>query len=448
MFTKIVDALYGIFHLEFFHFFLTPFCISSRLKSIHIAFFGCVRIELHGRNFRPLVWVWRPFHRCFVGLRRGWDTKSDDIIDVFITFLLLSYSTVLHQSVLIIGDIDDALITIDASDKRSITLIPSVDRSLTFKDAHYYFFIAPSLIMFLVFNLLPPLLLILYPMKAFQSCLSKCHLNSITLKVFVEKVQGCYRNGLDGGRDMRSFSGLYFLLQFFILIVESFAKASDMFPPLFLAEVIFSVTALAIALVKPYKKTYMACLDALILLITLPFCPLLAISLEKQRFPILQVLLCIPIIVFVLVLLQRKTLHIQQIVKLRCKNFNHSTPFEPPDNNSSQPLILPTSTVLSYIIYYPCQLYKIPFSFGSYVVLIFLSATLLVAIARPYKECYMNGFDILLLGQLTFMSKMLTDDYFDGMGTQIFIGNLIPVFTLVICLLYGKILKGYKVIFN
>ena len=359
MFTKIVDALYGIFHLEFFHFFLTPgpFCMSSRLKSIHIALFGCISIihplllifitwlcvELHGRNFRPLVWLWRPFHRCFVRLRRGWDTKSD-IIDVFITFLLLSYSTVLHQSVLILGN--DALITIDASGKRSIMLIPSIDRSLTFKNVHYYFFMAPSLIMFLIFNLLPPLLLILYPMKAFQSCLSKCHLNSITLKIFVEKVQGCYRNGLDGGRDMRSFSGLYFLLQFFILIVESFAKATDMFPPLFLTGVIFSITALTIALVKPYKKTYMACLDTLILLnlSVLSF----IVSLGKQKFPILQVLLCIPIIIFVLVLLQRKALRILQIVKLRCKKFNDSTPFEPPDNNSSRPLILPTSTVLSY----------------------------------------------------------------------------------------------------
>ena len=94
--------------------------------------------------------------------------------------------------------------------------------------------------------------------------------------------------------------------------------------------------------------------------------------------------------------------------------------------------------------YYPCQLYKIPFSFGSYIVLIFLSATQLIAIAMPYKESYMNVFDTILLGQLTFMSKMLTDDYFDGMGTQIFIGNLVPVFALVVSLLYGKVFKGYK----
>ena len=94
--------------------------------------------------------------------------------------------------------------------------------------------------------------------------------------------------------------------------------------------------------------------------------------------------------------------------------------------------------------YYPCKFYQIPFSFGSYLVLIFLSATLLIAIARPYKESYMNVFDILLLGQLTFMSKMLTDDYYDGMGTHIFVLNLIPAFALVTCLLYVKVFQAYK----
>ena len=95
-------------------------------------------------------------------------------------------------------------------------------------------------------------------------------------------------------------------------------------------------------------------------------------------------------------------------------------------------------------LYYPCELYKIPFSFGSYLVLIFLSATLLIAIARPYKATYMNVFDILILGQLTFASKMLTDDYYDGMGTHLFLINLIPALALVICLFYVKVLKVYN----
>ena len=84
---QITLTLYGIFNLDFYHFNipLQPYCVSSKLKFIHIAMFGyiiafypilliCltwVCIELHGHNFRPLVWLWRPFHRCFVRLQRG-----------------------------------------------------------------------------------------------------------------------------------------------------------------------------------------------------------------------------------------------------------------------------------------------------------------------------------------------------------------------------------------
>ena len=54
--------------------------------------YACV--ELHGHNFRPIVWLWKPFHRCCVNVRRRWDTKAS-LIDVFATFLLLSYSKLL-----------------------------------------------------------------------------------------------------------------------------------------------------------------------------------------------------------------------------------------------------------------------------------------------------------------------------------------------------------------
>ena len=99
--TKSLLTVYGVFNLDFFHYILPPFCISSQLRSIHVVFLGYISalypfllilltwfcVELHGRNFRPIVWLWRPFHRCFVQLRRGWNTKSD-LIDV----LLLSFS--------------------------------------------------------------------------------------------------------------------------------------------------------------------------------------------------------------------------------------------------------------------------------------------------------------------------------------------------------------------
>jgi hypothetical protein len=99
-----------MFNLDFFHYILPPFCISSRLRPIHVFSLGYISafypfllilltwfcVELHGRNFRPIVCLWRPFHGCFVRLRRGWNTKSD-LIDVFASFFLLSCSKILYQ---------------------------------------------------------------------------------------------------------------------------------------------------------------------------------------------------------------------------------------------------------------------------------------------------------------------------------------------------------------
>ena len=113
---KIVFTPYGLFHLDFCRYdLLPPFCASSKLKPIHIFYLGYISafypvllicltwvcVELHGRNFRPLVWLWRPFHRYFVRLRRGWDTRSD-IIDVFTTFFFLSYDKVLFQALMLV----------------------------------------------------------------------------------------------------------------------------------------------------------------------------------------------------------------------------------------------------------------------------------------------------------------------------------------------------------
>ena len=105
--TKILLTIYGMFNLDFFHYVLPPFCISNKLRPIHIFFLAYISVfypfllilltwlcvELHGRNFRPIVCLWRPFNGCFVCLSRGWNTKSD-LIDVFTSFFLLFYSKI------------------------------------------------------------------------------------------------------------------------------------------------------------------------------------------------------------------------------------------------------------------------------------------------------------------------------------------------------------------
>ena len=45
-----------------------------------------ILVELHGHGFRPVLFMWKPFHYFFVRFRREWDVQTS-IID---TFFILS----------------------------------------------------------------------------------------------------------------------------------------------------------------------------------------------------------------------------------------------------------------------------------------------------------------------------------------------------------------------
>ena len=139
-----------------------------------------------------------------------------------------------------------------------MTYVSVVDHSVDYGSLYHLAFAIPVFLISIIFNILPPLLLILYPIRAFRSCLSKCHLNFIVIHIlFLDKVYGCYRNGLDGGRDMRSFSGLYFLLGItaYFTVLLSHAMSSYLFISQWFAMVtVFFVITLAMTIAKPYRK--------------------------------------------------------------------------------------------------------------------------------------------------------------------------------------------------
>ena len=315
---KLTLSVLDIWNLRFFHYFIPPFCISSQLKPIHMTVLGYLSafypvflmfitwccIELHGRNFRPLVLLWRPFHGCFVRLRRGWDTSAD-IIDVFASFFLLSFSRMMYQGLLLLTPIDVMDYRITGELIRTNDML-SIDLSIKFASTQHLIFAVPAIIIFFVFNLLPAILLIVYPIKAFRICLAKFKLDTIALKIFVEKYQGCYRDTCDGGRDMRSFSGLYFIVRISVLIVYGIAdllKVSNNDPWL-PRGILFSVTALVIALLRPYKATYMNILDTLLLIHLAIFCHLMSsccsFIFHYHYVPSILTLLSLPIAGFVL----------------------------------------------------------------------------------------------------------------------------------------------------
>ena len=78
----------------------------------------------------------------------------------------------------------------------------------------------------LIIILLPAFLLVCYPIRLFQRFLSKLRLDNhcVFINIFVERFYSCYKDGLDGGRDMRSFAGFYFLLRYTLFLTAILSK--------------------------------------------------------------------------------------------------------------------------------------------------------------------------------------------------------------------------------
>jgi len=148
--------------------------VSRDLKNMHVLalqyvsafhpllliFLTYICVELHGYNFKPIVWLWKPFHRCCFKLRKRWNTKAS-LIDVFATFLLLSYSKLLFVSAFLFKGTE-----IFNADYELVSYVLRVDATVKFlSEEHLPFAVASCFIISVTF--LPPLLLIIYPCTIF-----------------------------------------------------------------------------------------------------------------------------------------------------------------------------------------------------------------------------------------------------------------------------------------
>ena len=273
-FIKVITSFYGIWNLDFFRYLIPPFCISPDLKLIHIfslyyisAFYPLVLIgitwtciELHSRNSKPLTWIWSRIKKFCYFKRRQADSKST-IIDVFATFFLLSYTKLLFTSLYF-------LIFIRVERNGSTFRVASgLDPATDYFSKDHAPFAVLAILILIGPVLIPVIILSFYPVRAFRSFLEKCKISGhsrAALNLFVEKFYSCYRDGLDGGKDLRSFVCLPFLLRLSVFIgvlTQTFVTYW------FFHFLIFGGASLLIAIVQPYKQTYMNTVDSLILAI-------------------------------------------------------------------------------------------------------------------------------------------------------------------------------------
>ena len=274
---EIVVSAYGILNLDFFRIVIPPFCISESLTNIHILLFDYIAavyslllvvltyicIELHDSDFKPLVWLWRPFYKCLGRFKRTWNIK-ESIIHTFATFLLLSYSKIIYVSSQLLHG------TYLYNSKGEIVgpVVFYFDPTMIFFSKEHLPFAIISVFVIVVFVVLPPLLLILYPTRIFRRCFERCGLRRrLALRIFVETFQWCYKDGTEGTRDFRSLSGLYLVLRIliqmtYIISTISIGNGSNTW---IYGAVLFTILSLLFSLARPYKSNKMNTMDSILM---------------------------------------------------------------------------------------------------------------------------------------------------------------------------------------
>ena len=264
---KSLASFTGLWNLDFFRMVYEPFCLHPNMTTIQImsleyaiAVYPLVLIiltylliKIH-EHFELVRFLWKPVAWLFTRFNDQW-RASNSLIEVFATFILLSYVKIINTSF-------DILMPVQAHNVTGNT----VGMYLYYNGSMEYFgndhlpYAVLAIFMFVTFNLVPLLLLCLYPCRCFQSCLNCCRLNSHVLRTFMDAFQGCYKFE---PYDCRYWAGFYLLLRIAVLIIFSLTQSG--YFVLVAGILLIPVVALT-AVVRPYRETAYNVVDVVILL--------------------------------------------------------------------------------------------------------------------------------------------------------------------------------------
>ena len=263
----------GLFNLDFFRFIIPPFCISDRLTNLHVltmeylvALFPLFLtaltyflIQLHARDCRVLVYLWRPFGVCCAPLVRRYQwNPAESLVHVFVTFLVLSYSKFLFVSFNLLRYTQIISSTGALVAPRALFY----DASVVFFSREHLPFAFLAIFVLLTFNVLPLLVVVLYPTRVFQKCLNCCRIRWHGVHAFADAFNGYYKDGTNGTSDYRYFAGFYLLGRILYLFYNQFVTSN-------LIPICDTVAILLFVFCRPYKKNLFNILDSFFFLMVL-----------------------------------------------------------------------------------------------------------------------------------------------------------------------------------
>ena len=266
--SRLLHVPYQLWTFDFPQILLQDVCLGTSFKVIHalaiqylsvlypllLVFIAIVLIELHAKNCKPLVWLWKPLCYLCIRFRHSWHIRTT-VIDTFASFLLLSYSNLIGVSM--------SLLTpskVIRSNGQVVGRTLNYDTSVEFFGPVHLKYAIFAIIILCTFGAIPPVLLILYPFKWFQYMLNRCNLRGWRfLHVFVDAFQGSYKNGIKGYPERRYFAGVYFLFRIAINII--YLAVEDMINLHLILTLTYMFFMLILMAQRPYKKNFYNILD-------------------------------------------------------------------------------------------------------------------------------------------------------------------------------------------
>ena len=328
---RIGVSLYGISNLDIFRLVIPPFCLHPRMTTLQvlaldyaIAIYPLLLIvityllvEMHDHDVRILVWLWKPFHSCF---KRQWNIKGS-LINAFATFLLLSYVKFLTTSFALLFPVN----VYNVHGRALSKLYLYYDGTVEYFGPEHLPFAILALVALLVFNILPLLLLVLYPCQCFQRCLNRCNIGCQALHTFMDVFQGSYKNGTNGTRDCRWFAALYLMLRITFFVVYASIPTQFAICP---AILISFVPVFLTAIFHPHKSPSHNATDIFLLLVlissgisimSIDLANYKAVSSQRTARVLTIILLSIPLLYFILILFYKLFAHKRFVHKVRQK---------------------------------------------------------------------------------------------------------------------------------
>ena len=265
--TRGLVYFYSIWNLDVFDALYPRYCLTathhakalqafafqyvSAAFSLVLIAFVYVFVDLYGRNFHPIVFLWRPFRVCFAKFRRNTDfhDRKTSIVDIFATFVVLSYTKFTIASFQILAPMWVYTLSGDKN------LVMYYDGTVEYFKGEHKVYAALAVMVLIVFVLPPPLLLIIYPLRCCQRLLDRLKLRCQMLIAFTDAYQGSFKDGSINSWDCRSFASIYFLLRIIIVGLYAFT-IYKWFLVFLLLQCTVGIAAALFVIIEPYKKSF------------------------------------------------------------------------------------------------------------------------------------------------------------------------------------------------